>query len=65
MVNLFGYMFNNSKITFRVDSYLKYVRDQYKVQLKKKKKPKYDRLLAIIKREWKNIQDETKETTLR
>jgi hypothetical protein len=63
MVGLFGDMFNKSEITSRDDTYLKYVRDQYRVQLKKN--PKYDRPLAIPEREWKNIQDNTKESALR
>jgi hypothetical protein len=44
-------------------TYLKYVRDQYRVQLKKN--PKYDCPLAIPEREWKNIQEDTKESALR
>jgi hypothetical protein len=38
-------------------------RDQYRVQLKKN--PKYDHPLAIPEREWKNIQEDTKESALR
>ena len=57
MVDLFGDIFNKYETTSRVDTYLKYVRDQYRVQLKKN--PKYDRPLAIPEREWKNIQEDT------
>jgi hypothetical protein len=64
LVSLFGETFNKSEITSKVDLYLKYVRDQYRVQLKKKN-PKYDHPLVIPEREWKNIQDDTKEIALR
>ena len=63
MVGLFGHIFNKSKITLRVNTYLKYFRDQYRVQLKKN--PKYDCPLAIPEREWKNIQEDAKESALR
>ena len=63
MVIMFGDTFNKSEITSRVGAYQKYVIDQYRVQLKEN--PKYDHPLAIPEREWKNIQDNTKESELR
>jgi hypothetical protein len=56
MVGMFCDLFNKSEITLRVSTYLNHVRDQYRVQLKKK--PKYDHPLAIPEREWKNIYED-------
>ena len=47
MFGLFGDSFNKSEITLRAGTYLKYVRDPYKVQLKNK--PKYAIPLDILR----------------
>jgi hypothetical protein len=62
MVGLFGDIFNKFETTSRASTYLKYVRDQYRVQLKKNFK--YDSTLAIPNREWKNMQEDAKESAL-
>jgi hypothetical protein len=58
MVDLFCDLFNKSEITSRASTYLKYFRDQYRVQLKNN--PMYDRPLDIPKRECNNIHDDAK-----
>ena len=63
MVGLFGDIFNKFETTSKDGTYLKYVRDQYRVHLKKK--PKYDHPISIPEREWKNIQEDAKESALR
>jgi hypothetical protein len=63
MVGLLGDIFNKYETTSKASTYLKYVRDQYRVQLKTN--PKCDYPLSIPEREWKNIHEDAKESALR
>jgi hypothetical protein len=63
MVDLFGDLFNKFEITSRANTYLKYVKDQYRVQLKKN--PKYNCHMAIVEMEGKSVQEGARESALR
>ena len=62
LVNLFSDTFNKGGVTTKARAYLKYVRDQYRVHIQKN--PRYECPLMILEREWKTLQDDSKEKTL-
>jgi hypothetical protein len=63
LVDLFGDVFNQSKILSMVSNYLKYVRDTYRVNLEDN--PKYECPLIIPKREWRDLIEVVKENKMR
>ena len=63
LVGLFGDSFNKIGVTSLADTYLKYVRGQYRVHLKKN--PRYEHPPMIPKVEWKNLLEDAKEKTMR
>jgi hypothetical protein len=63
MVGLFGDCFKKIGVTSLVDTYLKYVRDQYRFHLQTN--PRYEHPPMIPKSEWKNILEDEKENTMR
>jgi hypothetical protein len=63
LVILFGYSFNKIGVASLLLTYLKYLRDQYRVHLKKN--PRYECPSMIPKSEWKNLLEDVKEKTLR
>jgi len=62
-VILFGESLNKSGVTSLVGTYLKYVRDQYRIHLQNKSK--YEHPTMIPKSEWNNLLDDSKEKTMR
>jgi hypothetical protein len=63
VVNLFVDSFKKIGVTSLVSTYLKYVRDQYRVHLQTN--PRYEHPLTILKIEWKNILEDEKEKKMR
>jgi hypothetical protein len=62
LVGLFGETFNKSGVTSLACTYLKYVRDQYRVHLQKN--PRYEHPPMFPKSEWKNLLEDAKEKTM-
>jgi hypothetical protein len=63
LVDLLGDSFNKIGVTSLADTYLKYVRDQYRVHLQTN--PRYEDPPMIQEIEWKNILEDAKEKTMR
>jgi hypothetical protein len=63
LVVLFGESFNKIGITSVARTYLKYLRDQYRVHLQTN--PRYEYSLMIPKSEWKNLLEDAKDKTMR
>lgn len=63
LVRLFGDTFYKRGVTTKVRAYLKYVRDKYRVHLKKNHR--YERPPMIIEREWKDLLDDEMDNTLK
>jgi hypothetical protein len=62
-VTLIGDSFNKIRVTSMDGTYLKYVRDQYRVHLKTN--PVYKHPSMIFEVEWKNLLEDAKEKTMR
>jgi hypothetical protein len=63
LVGLFGDSFNKIGVTSLAGTYLKYVRDQYRVHLQTN--PRYEHPPMIPEIEWKNLLEDAKEKTMR